>query len=60
MEILLYEIDFFRMMMNHRGLHRYLNQQQFIRRCIDMLAFHTNEKIVKALCVVLNEASNST
>ena len=60
MEILLYEIDFFRMLMNHRGLHDYLNQQLFIRTSIDMLAFHQNEKIVKALGTALSDASNST
>lgn len=59
-EIVLYQIDYYRFLMNYKELHVFLNQKEVVRNFISMLDHHDDEKIVKALSIALKEASNTT
>ena len=59
-EILLYQIDYFRFLMNYKQLHEFLNRHSVVHHFVQMLNVHTNEKIVKALSTALKEASKTT
>ena len=59
-EIVLYQIDYSRFLMNYKEIHVYLNQKEVVSQFILMLKHHTDKKIVKALSIALKEASNTT
>lgn len=59
-EILLYQVDYFKFLMEFEVLHAFLTQKEVVSHLIEMLSFHKNEKIVKAISNALKEASDTT
>ena len=59
-EILLYQIDYFRFLMNNTNLSEFLNKQNVVRNFVEMLDVHKDHKIVKALSTALQESSKTT
>jgi len=59
MEILLYQIDYWRFLMNYQALHPIICQYKVIGTLISMLKVHKNEKIVRALSTTLQTASQT-
>ena len=56
-EIILYQIDYYKLLMNYQALHSFLNEKRVVKNLIQMLAVHTEPHMVKAISSALHDAS---
>ena len=59
-EIVLYQIDYYKLLMNFTSLHAHLNEKKVVKNLIHMLKVHTEPQMVKAISSALHDASQTT